>query len=260
MFEKLGVQLYTVRDYLKDAEMADNCFKRLYELGYSEAQAAGCEFDERKFGELAKKNGLSIIGNHYSYDKILDAPQETMELHRMWNTTNIGIGGMPYEPRKNLDALKDFIRRFNQAAELYAKNGFRLTYHHHHFEFIRIDGYKTIMDYLYEGLDPATISFVLDTCWIAAGGGDVTAWMEKLAGRIDILHLKDVWFKTNDTTGAYETSMTEIGHGNIAWDKVMKTAEEIGVKHYVVEQDKNFMGTAFDSLEYSARYLDKYRK
>ena len=84
--------------------------------------------------------------------------------------------------------------------------------------------------------------------------------MEKLAGRIDILHLKDLWFKTNDTTGAYESTMTEVGHGNLSWDKIIKTAEQIGVKHYVVEQDKNFMETPFESLKSSAQFLKQYQK
>ena len=124
---------------------------------------------------------------------------------------------------------------------------------------MRIDGYKTIMDLLCEGLDPNTTSFVLDTCWIAAGGGDITAWMEKLEGRIDILHLKDILLRTNETTGAYETTMTEVGHGNISWDKVMETAEKIGVKHYIIEQDWNFMNSPFESLESSIGYLKKFQ-
>ena len=54
--------------------------------------------------------------------------------------------------------------------------------------------------------------------------------------------------------------MTEIGHGNLDWDKIMTTAEKIGVKHYVVEQDENFLGTSLDSLKCSAEFLAKYQK
>lgn len=262
MFQKLGLQLYTVRDYLKDAEFSDLTFKKLAELGYTEVQTFGFpSYGAELYAELLKKNGLTVVGTHYDFKKILENPEETMEIHRMWGTTNIGIGSMPSEPRKSLDDLKKFIYDFNKAAEGYAKHGFKMTYHNHHFEFVRIDGYKTIMDVLYEELDPATTSFVLDTCWVAAGAGDVTEWMEKLAGRIDILHLKDVFTRYNKTTGAIEHSMTEVGHGNVAWDKVMTTAEKIGVKSYVVEQDNNFMNTSpFESLKFSAEYLAKYRK
>ena len=260
MFKNLGVQLYTIRDFMKDPEFADLSFQKLAQMGYTEAHTAGNGLgDDALFAELLKKNGISIIGTHYDYDEILNNPEKTMEVHRMWGTTNVGIGGMPAKPRQNLDELKAFISQFNKAAEQYAKHGFRLTYHNHHFEFVRIDGYKTLMDLLYEGLDPATTSFVLDTCWVSAGGGDVCDWMEKLEGRLDILHLKDMALKKDDVKG-YQPYLTEVGHGNLAWDKIMATAEKIGVKHYVVEQDMNWKGTPFNSLQMSADFLAKYRK
>jgi sugar phosphate isomerase/epimerase len=259
MSKKLGLQLYTVRDYLSDASLADYTFARLAEMGYTEGQTAGSTFDNKVFGELAAKHGIKIVGTHYSYDKIIEQPEETMELHRMWGTTNVGIGGMPRFARTGgVDGLRQFILEYNRAAELYAKHGFKLTYHNHNYEFSRVDGYKTMMDLLAEGLDPATTSFVLDTCWVAAGGGDVNAWLRKLAGRIDILHLKDMTVKRDDA-GSYRPQVAEIGNGNLHWDSIMATAEEIGVKHYVVEQDGDFTGNAFNSLAQSAAFLKKYQ-
>lgn len=259
MFKNLGLQLYTVREYLKEAASADLAFEKLAALGYTEAQTAGAPaFDAAEFYALLQKHGISIVGTHYDTQKVLYDHEHTMALHRLWNTTNIGIGAMPKEPRTDLKALGQFMEDFNRAAEVYAKNGFKLTYHNHSFEFVRIDGFKTIMDLLYENLDPKNTSFVLDTCWVAGGGADVTDWMEKLAGRIDILHLKDLYLKQED--GKNLPWMAEVGYGNLAWDKIMATAERIGVKHYVVEQDVAFHGTAFDSLKMSADFLAKYRK
>ena len=111
------------------------------------------------------------------------------------------------------------------------------------------------MDKLYEGLDKATTSFVLDTCWVAAGGGDVREWMEKLAGRIDILHLKDMAKRANPD----EQFITEIGNGNLYWEGILETAEKIGVKYYVVEQDI-WPGDPFDSIKISSEYLKKFMK
>lgn len=261
MFQNLGLQLYTVRDYLQDPEFADLTFRRLRELGYAEAQTAGfAPFDPVLFSELLKKNGIRIVGTHYNYRKIIDEPEETIALHRMWGTNNIGLGMMPPDARASLDGLKKFIRDFNGAAELYAKEGFRLTYHNHNFEFERVDGYRTRMEILAEEFDPKNISFVLDTCWVAAGGGDVRAWMERLAGRIDILHLKD--YSVNLSDGSYRprVCLAEVGYGNLDWNGILETAEKIGVKHYVVEQDENFTRTPFESLRMSAEFLKKYQK
>ena len=260
MFTKLGLQLYTCRDFFKDEEFADLTFKKIAEAGYTEAHTAGrYGFTPEKFNELAQKHGIQIIGTHYDYNKILYAPEETMAIHSLYGTTNIGIGGMPGEARADVDALKKFIADFNKAAEQYAKHGFKLTYHNHTFEFLRIDGTKTLMDYLYEGFDKDTVSFVLDTCWVMAGCSDVREWMEKLAGRIDILHMKDV--RLNNDGGRLCGTMTEVGNGFVYWKGVIETAEKIGVKHFVVEQDANFItGNPFDSIKISADYLKQFMK
>lgn len=258
MFKKLGVQLYTVRDYLNDPEFADLTFAKLAKMGYTEAHTAGNAFDAKLFGELMAKHGISVVGTHYSYDDILNKFEETVQIHRMWGTTNIGIGGMPSAPRNSVADLKKFIDEFNAAAEKYAKEGFRLTYHHHNFEFVRIDGKKTIMDLLYENLDPVNTSFVLDTCWLAAGGADVVEWIDKTKGRVDILHLKDMYLKKEDKY--FVPCITEVGQGGLAWDRIMKAAEEANIQHYVVEQDHRWSPTPLDSLKISADFLKKYQK
>lgn len=258
MIKNLGLQLYSVRDYMSDPDKADSALKQLSEMGYSEAHTAGqYNMTAEAFAEILTKNGISIIGTHYDYNEIINNPEETIRVHRLWNTTNIGIGGMPVEARGTLEGLKKFINDFNKAAELYAKEGFKLTYHNHHFEFLRIDGKKTLMDYLYEELDPANVSFVLDTCWIHAACASLDQWMDKLAGRIDILHCKDVMLhRANDQLCG---TMTEVGNGFVDWKAVIEKAEKIGVKHYIVEQDANFIGgDSLASMQASADYLKQF--
>lgn len=258
MFKNLGLQLFTIRDFMKDPAFADLSFQTVRALGYTEAQAAGCEFDPKLFGELLQKHGIKVVGNHCGLDDILKTPERTMELHRMWGTTNLGIGGIPNEARQGGDALRKFIKDYNTAAEQFAKEGFKLTFHNHNYEFEQIDGTKTLMDILAEEFDPKNISFVLDTCWVAAGGGDVRYWIEKLAGRIDILHLKDLSVKV-PLAPVPEISLREVGYGNLYWDGIMETAEKAGVKYYCVEQDTNWTGTPFESLRMSAEFLKKYQ-
>ena len=228
-------------------------------MGYSEVHTYGSStLDNDIIAELCNKNNIKIVGSHFSAPSVFEKSEELMEMHRRWGTDIIGIGSMPKEIRNSPEGVNEFIKSFNKAAEIYAKNGFKLTYHNHNFEFIRIDGNKTIMDKLYEGFDPATTQFVLDTGWVAAGCGDVIEWMEKLAGRIDILHLKDMTMKQKDEK-SITYSITEVGSGNLAWDRILDCAERIGVKSYVVEQDTNFSPTAVDSLKMSADFLSKYK-
>ena len=260
MFEQLGVQLYTVRDFMQDAELIDLTFSKLARLGYTEVHTAGWNVPIEQFAELLAKHGLKAIGTHYDFGTAKSNREKTLHDHELLGTTNLGLGGIPKPARVDLGELKAFIKEFNAVAEEYGKLGYKLTYHNHDFEFRRIDGYKTTMDILYEELDPWNTTFVLDTCWVAAGGADVVEWMEKLEGRIDILHLKDFCLIYDPVREKDNRTVTEVGHGNLCWDKIMTTAEKIGVKHYIVEQDFNFAGDAFKSLAMSAEFLKKYQK
>lgn len=255
MFKKLGLQVYTVRDHIKDEESMDATFKRLAEIGYSELQTAGWESET--YAKLAKKYGHTIVGTHYNYDKIINNIDETMKLHEVLGTTNVGIGGCG---ARTYEDIMKFIESYNKAAQIYAKNGFKLTYHNHSFEFVEVKDGKSTMDLLVEGLDPEKTSFVLDTCWVANAGGDVCGWIEKLAGRIDILHLKDLKVNFADEgKWAVRQQLCEIGNGNLAWDRILKSAEATGVKHIVVEQDNFWIDNdPFKSLEFSKKYLDQF--
>ncbi len=259
MFSKLGLQIYTVRDYMQDDKAIEETFEKLAAIGYTEGQTAGKESAE--YARLAKKYGIDIVGTHIGYDKIVNEVDETIKLHEALGTTNIGIGAMPGEARKNYDGLMRFIEGYNNAAKIYAKHGFKLTYHNHSFEFVRIKDDKTAMDLMVENFDKDNISFVLDTCWVSNAGADVRHWLEKLAGRVDILHLKDIKPIYVDDSFWTQSRLCEIGEGSIWWDGVLETAERTGVKHYVVEQDNYWIDNdPFKSLEVSKKYLEKYMK
>ena len=105
-----------------------------------------------------------------------------------------------------------------------------------------------------EHLKQAVADQASDVFFVAGG----PVW-EKLEGRIDILHLKDFCLIYDPVREKDDRTVTEIGHGNLCWDKIMTTAEKIGVKHYIVEQD-TCPGDPFDSLKVSADYLAKYIK
>lgn len=255
MFTKLGVQVYTVRDHIKTEEEMDAAFARLAELGYSELHTAGWESET--YARLAKKHGHTIVGTHYNYNKIINEIDETIKLHECLGTTNIGIGGGSV---RDYDDVMKFIDDYNKAAAEYAKHGFKLTYHNHSFEFVEVKDGKSMMDLFVEGFDKDNVSFVLDTCWVANAGGNIESWLEKLAGRIDILHLKDLKVLFADEgRWAVRQQLCEIGNGNIDWGRTLKVAEATGVKHIVVEQDGAWIdGDPFKSLEFSANYLKKF--
>ncbi len=253
MFKKLGVQLYTVRDYMKTADDIRNTFRRLKALGYDQGQTAGCAIPFAEFGKIAKEENFEIVGTHEDFNFLCDRPEEAIEAHKALDTIYMGIGGMPGEYIDSKEATLRFCDKVNKLGESIRPHGMKFTYHNHSFELKKFGPEETMLDVLANNTDPDIASFVLDTYWIQYGGGDVLHWIEKFAGRVDILHLKDM--------GVWEWNpyITEIGAGNLRWDAILKTAEETGVKTIVVEHDSGWKNDdPFESLKISADYLAKF--
>ena len=251
MKENLGIQLFSVRDCLKTYEDAEKTLSALKAAGYSEAQTAGCDFGYDKLGELGRKIGIKMIGTHYGFDELLNDLGTVVEQNRLIGSENIGLGGMVFD---SVEAVALFIAQANEIAKKVAAAGMKFTYHNHSHEFGKWENGKTTMQMLAEGLDQDNISFVLDTYWVQYGGGDICKWIEKLAGRIDILHLKDM--KVVDFKGwQNKPAITEIGDGNMDWQHIVDTARKCGIKHYIVEQDCNWEPDCITAAVKSANYL-----
>ena len=91
----------------------------------------------------------------------------------------------------------------------------------------------------------------IDTYWIAHGGGDPAQWINRCAGRLPCVHLKDMSVGPDR-----QPRMAEVGEGNLNWPVILRACREAGVIWYIVEQDV-FYRDPFDSLETSLRNLQQ---
>lgn len=247
--KKLGVQLYTVRDFMQTEEDVRETFRKLKALGYDQAQTAGCAIPYEVFGQLAKEEGIEIVGTHDNFQLMCDDFDAALKNHQALNTMYMGVGILN---KHTAAEYEEFVKKANIVGEKLAPYGGRFTYHNHSHEFAALDDGRKGWNILVEGLNPETTSFVLDTYWIANAGGDVINWINKLSGRVDILHLKD----KSVTPKSQNTYICEIGVGNLNWDGIIEAAHKAGVKYFVVEQD-TCPGDPFDSLKISAEFIRK---
>ena len=88
---------------------------------------------------------------------------------------------------------------------------------------------------------------------------DVRALIERLKGRINIIHLKDVEanhaYNMGDGNVMYGPQRIEIGRGNMNFPGIIKTAEECGVKYFIVEDEVYSSNCPLESVKMSADYI-----
>lgn len=230
---KTGAQLYTVRDLMQTAEGMESTLKEIAKMGYKTVQVSGIgPYEPAWLRKLCDGLGLRIVITHTSPDRMLEDIDGVIKDHKILGCDLVGVGCMPGKYGFTLEGVKGFIRDFNPVAKSLAKAGMRLMYHNHNMEFDRIGG-KLILDMLAEGFDSELLGFTLDTYWVQAGGGDPVQYLEKLAGRVPAVHLKDMGFRN----AQHSFIMCPVGHGNMNWDRILPACEKAGVKWALVEQD-----------------------
>lgn len=246
--DQVAAQLFTLRDFMQTPDDIKKSLKKVKDIGYKAVQVSALgPIDPKLLKEMTDELGLIICVTHMPYDRFKMDLDNLIKEHKIWECTNMGIGSMPEKFRYGRSGFEQFIEEFSEIGEKLSDNGIRLVYHNHKFEFEKFDG-ETGMDILLNNSDPAYFDFEIDTYWVQAGGADPVEWIDKVNGRMEVVHLKDMMIK-ND-----EQIFAEIGQGNLNWTRIMDACKMAGVKWYAVEQD-SCLGDPFGSLKISFEYL-----
>jgi sugar phosphate isomerase/epimerase len=251
--EKVGVQLYTVRDDLqKDFE---GTLAKVAKIGYKEVEFAKYFADVSKLDpepkrvrEILDADGLAAPATHVPYSAL--APENWPRVLEAAKVLGMGYVVNPSVDREVLkqpDGWKRAAETFNRAGEESSKAGIQFTYHNHVEEFKAENG-KLPYDILLSESDPKFVKMEMDLGWAHKAGADILAYFKKYPGRFPLVHVKDF-----DKDG----KMTEVGKGVVDWKGIFAKADVAGIKHYFVEHDEP--KSPFDSIQISYDYLEKLR-
>ncbi|MEK4207572.1 MULTISPECIES: sugar phosphate isomerase/epimerase family protein [Paenibacillus] len=244
----IAAQMYTLRDFTKTAEDLRSTFQKVSAMGYEAIQISAIgPIDPKLVKEYADESGLAICATHVSWDRLTNDLDALAAEHKLWNCKNIGLGSLPEIFRTGQEGYREFAKLMSDiAVTLKDQHDLQFVYHNHDFEFERFDG-MTGMEILLTESDPA-VGFELDLYWVQAGGGSPAEWIRKVAGRMQVVHLKDMAIVNRKQIFA------EIGEGNMNYKEIINVCRETGVDWFVVEQDV-CRRDPFESLEISLRYL-----
>jgi sugar phosphate isomerase/epimerase len=255
--KKVGVQLYTVRDLMK--EDFDGTLAKIAALGYKEVEFAG--YFNRSPAEVRaalKRHGLTAPSTHVDFPTLRDKFSAALESAKTIGHEYIVCPWLDESLRKEPDIYKRVAQTLNADGELAQKAGIQIAYHNHHFEFAPVDG-KTPYDFLLESCDPKLVKMEMDLCWTTVAGKDPLEYFKKYPGRFPLVHVKGLRKAPEaGPTAAIPTVLTDItnvgsGGDTIDWKRIFAHAKEAGIKHYFVEHD--VPKVPLDSLKASYDYV-----
>lgn len=258
--KEMGVQLYSVRSLLGTPELfAQNhkyVLSRLAQMGYTSAEVASYEnglfsgLSPKEFRNVINSAGLEISSSHTTrpltraelasgdYSEALSWWEECIAAHKEAGITRLI---MSYANKIDNEAgLKVMAEYLNAIGDMCNAAGIRFGYHNHSAELERV-GRTTMLDYLLTNTDPAKVFFQLDVYWTVMGGASPVEYMQKYAGRFEMIHIKDKY---------------EIGQsGMVGFEPIFRNFRKAGVQAFVVEMEYASTPNILKGLRESALYL-----
>lgn len=237
----IGLQLYTVRDQLNLGY--DEILKRVSEAGYTGIEIGYSPESADELGRLIKKYSLKVTSVGAGADDIENAYDKVKEFMKQMDS-DIMIVGFGESDLDTVEKAMQVAARLDKLAKKIGADAYTLACHNHWWEFTeRFDG-KTVTDIFCENSE--VFKFEIDIGWASYAGADVVKYINKLGGRIALLHIKDV---------TVDKKLTEVGSGTVDMKKILGAASSAGVKWGIVEQDDNFRHSSFESIKASYDYL-----
>ena len=236
----IGLQLYSLRNQL--ATNVPGTLDEIKSWGIVNVELAGtCNLTPGQFKAQLVSYGFNAFSGHFPYDRLRDDPEGVAREAKILGLQYVGCAWIPHDDSKPFDekTCREAIAVFNRAGEVLAKQGLKFFYHSHGYEFQPYqDG--TLFDLLMTGTDPKFVNFQMDVFWIVHPGQDPVRLLEKYGRRWQLMHVKGMRDSTPTgllTGHSAVTNDMAVGTGKIDYVPILRAAEKVGVKWYIIEDE-----------------------
>jgi sugar phosphate isomerase/epimerase len=249
----IGLQLYSLRgDFAKDVP---GTMARVSEFGFKYVELASTyNMPPDKFLALLASNKLKAVSGHFSYDMYRTNAHEVAHQAEALGLKYAGCAWIAHKDEFDEQEAREAAKVFNNAGKILAEHGIQFFYHTHGYEF-RPHGNGTLFDLLMAETDPKLVKYQMDVFWVVHPGQDPVKWLEKYAGRWELMHVKDMKQGTerNFSGRSNVNNDVQVGTGIMDWPAILATARRVGVKWYFIEDEAD---EAARHIPGSLKYLE----
>ena len=242
---RLSVQLYTLRDDLETD--LKGTLQKVKDAGLDYVELAGMYGKSaEEWRAMLDEIGLKASGSHVGL--------EAFEKDEAAAVAEAKLFGQPYvivpyvSPDSFREKLPELKSRMKAVSGAVKANGMSLLYHNHDHEIAEGENGKTLLENLFEGLDPEAVGAELDIAWVKIGGKDPVAYMRTLGPYVKLLHLKDFTMEGG-------RKWVPAGQGEVDFDAVLPLAEEMGVAFGAIELDESKDIPPMEAVRQSVEYF-----
>ena len=255
---KIGVQMMMLKNKVEQSGPYE-VLRRLDTIGFKAVEVSQISMTSQNVAEMRRaKDELGIDFGALSAgleagpnDSLIDDYAKIVDDARTLGASRLRIGMMPFGAMASHEALLEFCRQAEKISSRLAEDGI------------------TILDTI--RAEAPTLRLEIDVHWVQRGGKDPVRTLQKYAGLVDLVHLKDYRIGELPPTafealqsGDYAAFMQaftgvaqfgEIGEGNLEWTEIIDQAIASGAEYLLIEQDDQYGRDPFDCLQTSRENL-----
>ncbi len=226
----LSFQLYSARNFPPlEPQLA-----KLAALGYRRVEPYGALY--AALDDLAsalRRHGLAAPSGHFGLDLLEGDFAGALAIARKLAMKLVVAPYLPPAQRPtDAEGWRAFGARLARLAERFEAEGFGLAWHNHDFEMRALPDGSYPIELLLSASDK--IQWQADIGWIARAGEDPLRWLERCAGRIGALHVKDL---AKPGANENEEGWADPGAGLLDLEKIVAAGMALGAKILVAEHD-----------------------
>jgi sugar phosphate isomerase/epimerase len=246
----VALQLYTVRDDL-GRDFAGT-IQKVAETGYRHVELAGYYGNSvADVKKILDANGITAIAGHTGFDAVKNSTKEIADEYHTLGAKYVVVPWIGDEWRRNADDYQRLGAALGELGAALKAEGLTLCYHNHAFEFEKFGGDTYGFDTLFAAAPAEALKVEMDTYWVKKGGEDPAAYLTRYAGRVPLVHLKDM---------TADGDFAPVGTGTIDYPALFAAAEAGGAEYYIVEQDRCTAQTPLESIAISFNNLKGWGK
>ncbi|MBN1480693.1 sugar phosphate isomerase/epimerase [candidate division KSB1 bacterium] len=202
------------------------------------------------FLDFCRQIGLKPVAGGVQFSEDMDVVQQSYDRVKALEMTYAvtywpWFSGGPF----TLEDCKKSVEVLNKMGTLAESNDLVFCWHNHDKEFHAMEE-GLPFHYLMENTDESLVRCEMDIYWVKKGGENPLEILKQYAGRIPLLHVKDM-------APGEEQDFACPGSGIINFAPIFAEAYRQGIKHYFVERDNVPDGIA--CLQSSSEYLRNLR-
>lgn len=254
---RIGYQLYSAAEFCQNADALKNTIKKIASLGYD-----GVEFfnyqgiPAAEMKEFLDECNIVAMNSHVQFERWEADPEGEIRYALDLGMQYITIPWIAPNLR-NAEGYEKVKTIINRIAPICKKNGIKLCYHNHDFEFAKNRDGRFVLNEILNSED--NLYLELDTFWTHFAGVNPVAYMEQHKDKLALVHMKDYKERTGGplNDGVSSPIFAAVGTGKMDCAAICNKCKELEMMWTIVEQDNSDIDV-FESASLSIEYLKEF--